>query len=69
MKFEPNESLYAVAMCEAGEKAVAVLPDALYQIVSHADIKRAVSLARKNVDKESHAGCPWTPAFAGVSGI
>jgi hypothetical protein len=66
--FEPNESLYAVAICEARNESVAVLPDALHQIVGHPDIKGTVSLGRKNVDKESHARGSWTPAFAGVSG-
>ena len=68
MKFEPNESFYAVAICEAGDEAIAVLPDALHEVIGHSDVKCAVPLARKYINEESHVCWPWTPAFAGVSG-
>jgi hypothetical protein len=41
------------------------LPDALYEVIGHSDVKRAVSLARKNIDKESHVGCPRPPLSRG----
>ena len=43
-----------MALRKAGDEVIAVLPDALHQIVSHANVERAVPPARKNINKESH---------------
>ena len=49
-----NEHLYAISLRETGDEVIAVLPDALHQIVSHANVECTVRFTRKNINKESH---------------
>jgi hypothetical protein len=54
MGLEPDERLYAIALGKTWNDLIAVLPDALHQIVGHPDVKRAVRFVCKDVNKESH---------------
>ena len=40
----------AVAACETGESAIAMLPDTLHQIRRHANVDRAIALAGEDID-------------------
>src|SRR5262249_18186076 len=69
VSLKPDKRLDSVGGREAFDQPFAMLPDPLHQIIGYADIERAVPLARKDVNVESHAPRLWTPAFAGVSGV
>ena len=49
----PNEHLYAISLRETGDEVIAVLPDALHQIVSHANVECTVRFTHKNKTKNA----------------
>src|SRR4029079_8367805 len=55
VKLEPDQHFHAMATCKAWGEAVAVLPNALHQVVRHPSIESAVSPACENVNREGHA--------------
>src|SRR5205823_2859765 len=69
MHLIPNQELHAVVLCESRKNLLLVHPYPLDEIVGHSNVQCAVSPARKYVNEEAHCTWPWTPAFAGVSGV
>src|SRR6476659_9439089 len=65
MLLVPDERLDTVSLRETGNEVAAVLPNALDQIIGHADIDRAVPLVRQHIDVERHTSWPLDPRLRG----
>src|SRR5690348_6532649 len=61
IRFEPDKAADAVAAAKARKDFVLVLIGSTNEIIRHAEIQRAVSLARQKIDKIAHRFWPWIP--------
>ena len=66
VRLVPDQFFHVVFAREARQRISAVLPDALHEIVSHANVEGAIALAGHYVDEEAHAAAPLIPAKAGI---
>src|SRR5260221_3424032 len=64
----PDQCLDAIAFRKTRKHSSFMHPNALDEIVGHPDVKRSVATTCSDVDVESHACCPGSPAFAGTNG-
>ena len=66
MPFHPDEAFHAIFFREAFDEALLVFFHATPEIAGHADIERAIALARQNIDPgpshTSESAAPGLPA-------